>query len=100
MKILKRKYQPTITLDDNNLNDSVNTPINNVNSAVDAFMTSRLVKDVVNIGYTADIIKEIVKRRFEEIGSINFTNRDEIIEEILKSDVRKYKVFQKSDQLF
>lgn len=91
MKILKRKYQPTIiTIDDGTLDDSINATMNNVNSAVDVFMTSRLVKDVVNIGYTFDIIKEIVKRRYEEIGSINFTNRDEIIEEILKSDVRNF----------
>lgn len=88
MKILKRRYQPTIQ-DDDNLIAANNLPTTNPNSAIDVFMTSRLVKDVVNIGYTADIIKEIVKRRFEEIGSINFTNRDEIIEEILNSDVRK-----------
>lgn len=87
MKILKRRYQPTIAENDNNLAALNNLPITNPNSAIDVFMKSRLVKDVVNIGYTGDIIKEIVKRRFEEIGSVNFTNRDEIIEEILKSDL-------------
>lgn len=86
MKILKRKHLPTIIVHDDVV-PAASFAIN-PDTAIDVFMTSRLIKDVINIGYTADIIKEIVARRYHEIGSINFTNRDEIIEEILKSDVR------------
>lgn len=89
MKILKRKYLPTIIVNDDVV-PAANLAINTQESSIDVFMSSRLVKDVINIGYTADIIKEIIARRYHEIGSINFTNRDEIIEEILKSDVRDF----------
>lgn len=90
MKILKRRYQPMIIPDV--AQAAANVPINN-NFVIDEFMASRIVKDVINIGYTSDIIKEIAKRRFEEFGSINFITSDNILQEILKSDVRNINLF-------